>query len=150
MAKKIEQTGYWANMSETGLYKRYQGRLTRQVTAATTAIIVFIGLWTLSNGPLGTSDNVWVKIGIPVLIGVVCAWIIYRSVNYPRFADFLISVEAEMDKVTWATKQDLIRSTIVVVTVMFFLGVVLFTYDFFWQWFFQLIGFLQIGPENGP
>lgn len=147
MAKKKNDIGYWANMSETGLYKRNQGRLTRQLTAVGFALLVFIGMWTLSNGPLGGSKP-WLRVGVPTAIALAGAWMIYRSVNYPRFTDFLISVEAEMDKVTWASKTDLYRSTVVVIAVMFFLGFTLFIYDLFWQWFFQLIGFLQIGPES--
>ena len=149
MAKK-EQATFWANMSESALYKRNQGRMTRQLTAVGVALIVFLGVWTLSNGPLGGNENVWIRVGIPTALGALGAWAIYRIVNYPRFADFLISVEAEMDKVTWATRQDLSRSTIVVIVTMFLLGAILFTYDLIWGWFFQLIGFLQIGPGGGP
>ncbi|MFQ5734602.1 MAG: preprotein translocase subunit SecE [Planctomycetaceae bacterium] len=147
MAKKNDDTGYLASLAETGLYKRNQGRLTRQLTAVSFALIVILGCWTLSRGPLGDYDKqAWIQVGIPVVIALFAGWIIYRSVNYPKFADFLISVEAEMDKVTWATKQDLYRSAAVVIGAMFFLGFVLFLYDLFWQWFFQLIGFLQLGP----
>ena len=31
--------------------------------------------------------------------------------NMPRFADFLIAVEAEMNKVSWPSKAELIRSS---------------------------------------
>lgn len=149
MAKKNEGVSFWGNMLEAGLYKRNQGRLTRQLTAVSFALIVFLGAWTLSGGPLSDYDKQpAIQIGIPVLLAAIGAWAIYRVVNYPVFADFLISVEAEMDKVTWATKSDLYRSTVVVISVMFFLGFTLFVYDLFWQWFFQLIGFLQLGPGS--
>ena len=72
------------------------------------------------------------------------AWAIFRAVNYPRFADFLISVEAEMDKVSWSSRQELYRATVVVVVTMFCLGAVLFLFDVFWQNFFEIIKFLQI------
>ena len=41
------------------------------------------------------------------LVGV---WLGYRLVNIPRFADFLIAVEAEMNKVSWPSRGELIRS----------------------------------------
>ncbi|GAB4152639.1 MAG: preprotein translocase subunit SecE [Planctomycetaceae bacterium] len=146
MANKKNVAGFWENVLEPAIYKRNQGRLTRQLTAVSLALIVFLGAWTLSKGPLSVYDKTpWIHVGIPVVLAVVGLWLIYRLVNYPRFADFLISVEAEMDKVTWASRQELFRSTVVVVSVMFFLGFTLFLYDLFWQWFFQLIGFLQIG-----
>ncbi|MCA9116441.1 MAG: preprotein translocase subunit SecE, partial [Planctomycetaceae bacterium] len=63
---------------------------------------------------------------------------------YPRFADFLVAVEAEMDKVTWVGRQELVRQAIVVVVVMFLLAFVLLAYDVLWQEFFQWVGFLQL------
>lgn len=149
MAKKQEDIGYWPNMLETGLFKRNQGRLTRQLTAVGIGLLIFLGMWTLARGPLGDyNKQPLIQVGIPTALAALGAWMIYRSVNYPRFTNFLISVEAEMDKVTWASKTDLYRSTVVVIGVMFFLGFTLFMYDLFWQWFFQLVGFLQIGPET--
>lgn len=158
MAKKIESVKFLANLLDPSLYKRNQGRLTRQLTAATFGLIIFLGAWTLSSGPLASWDSSWaaevevdgwvasaIRVGIPVLLAALGAWVVYRAVNFPTFADFLISVEAEMDKVTWASKQDLYRSTMVVIGVMLFLGFALFVFDLFWQWFFKLIGFLQIG-----
>ncbi len=148
MAKKKDDVSFWGNMLVVGLYKRNQGRLTRQLTAVSFALIIFLGAWTLSGGPLDVYNKEpwkpWIHIGIPTILAALGAWLVYRTVNYPTFADFLISVEAEMDKVTWATRTDLYRSTIVVIAVMFFLGFTLFIYDLFWQWFFQLIGFLRL------
>ena len=57
-------------------------------------------------------------------------WLAFRAVNLPQFADFLISVEAEMDKVTWSSRQELYRATVVVITTMVLLGAILLLYDF--------------------
>ncbi len=35
---------------------------------------------------------------------MVGLWLCFRLVNMPRFADFLIAVEAEMNKVSWPTR----------------------------------------------
>jgi preprotein translocase subunit SecE len=70
-------------------------------------------------------------------------WFAYRVVNYARFADFLIAVEAEMNKVSWPSRQELYRSSLVVIVVIFALAAVLFTYDIFWGWLFELIGVLR-------
>jgi preprotein translocase SecE subunit len=85
----------------------------------------------------------WITYGIPFGVFAAGAWIAYRLVNYPRYVDFLVAVEAEIDKVTWASRQQLYRYTVVVVATMFLMGVVLFVYDVFWQKFFKFIGFLQ-------
>jgi preprotein translocase subunit SecE len=75
-----------------------------------------------------------------LLIGV---WICYRVVNIPKFADFLIAVQAEMNKVSWPSKQELIRSSMVVIFVIFLLAGILFGFDIFWMWFFRWLGVLK-------
>jgi preprotein translocase subunit SecE len=67
-------------------------------------------------------------------------WFAYRIVNYSRFADFLIAVEAEMNKVSWPTRPELIRAVAVVLFTVAFLSVVLFGYDLVWNFIFQRLG----------
>ena len=132
---------------EAGLYKRSQGRIARQVTFAALAITIGLGVWQLFD-LLSINDSAWIKYGIPGAILVVGVWLSYRVVNLPRFADFLISVEAEMNKVSWPSRGELIRSSVVVVFVIFFLAMLLFGYDLFWQTVFTWIGILH-GAEGG-
>jgi preprotein translocase subunit SecE len=70
-------------------------------------------------------------------------WFSFRIVNISRFADFLIAVEAEMNKVSWPSKAELIRSAIVVIFVLFFLAFVLFGFDLLWGFIFEAIGILK-------
>lgn len=77
---------------------------------------------------------------IPGVLLAAGLWIGYRLVNWPRFADFLIAVEAEMNKVTWPTKDELIRASIVVIFTIFFLAIALFVFDIIWQTIFEAIG----------
>lgn len=147
MAKSRNDVTVWNELAAVGLYKRNQGRLTRQLTAVGLGLVLFLGCWTLSQGPLARSAP-WLKVGVPAALAAAGAWVVFRMVNYPRFADFLISVEAEMDKVTWAGKDELYRSTVVVISTMLFLGLVLFVYDLIWQWFFSGIGLLQLEPTE--
>jgi len=70
-------------------------------------------------------------------------------VNYPKFADFLVSVEAEMAKVSWPSKGELYRATVVVIVTMFLLAAMLFAFDTIWQWFFRLIGIIRYSG-TGP
>jgi preprotein translocase subunit SecE len=129
---KPENGSFWSELLTFDLYKRNQGRLARQLTAAGFGAMVVAGAYVLSQGPLHEMPRES-KIGIPFLITAAAGWVIYRLVNYPRFAEFLISVEAEMGKVSWASKQELYRATIVVLSTMLFLGVILFFYDLLWQ-----------------
>jgi preprotein translocase SecE subunit len=236
---KPENGSFWSELLAVGLYKRNQGRLARQLTAAGLAFLVVAGTYVLSQGPLTGMANSWfrimvsysgekdpakddvlrkvarengaelakisrdskiqslefrvptswmwiatarrieegrkqadsfvaavegagatykvtvpqpasdraaaVTIGIPAIICVLCGWVIYRLVNWPLFAEFLISVEAEMNKVSWASKQELFRATIVVLSTMLFLGVVLFVYDFVWKEILVALRVLQLG-----
>ena len=112
------------------LYKRAQGRVARQVTGGVLAVICFLGVYQLLQS-LIRLDDVY-RFGICGSILVVGLWLAYRLVNYPRFADFLIAVEAEMNKVSWPTRTELWRSSLVVIVVIFVLAAVLFLYDIFW------------------
>ncbi|MEC8240045.1 MAG: preprotein translocase subunit SecE, partial [Planctomycetota bacterium] len=61
-----------------------------------------------------------------------------RLVQLPRFADFLIAVEAEMNKVSWPAQGELVKASIVVIFVIFFLAGVLFSFDLIWNSLFRL------------
>ncbi len=123
-----------------GLYKRTQGRITRQATFAALAVAVALGCWQLSDSLINYGP-VW-QYGLSGVLLLVGWYAAFRVVNYPRFADFLIAVEAEMNKVTWPSRKELVRSAIVVLVTIFLLAMILFLYDLFWRWF--LMDFLNI------
>ena len=122
---------------QAGVYKRTQGRVARQVTCAAIWTIFLVGAWRLWYQ--FTPGSPWRTIapGMFLLVGL---WLGYRVVNVPEFADFLIAVEAEMNKVSWPSRAELIRSSIIVIFVIFILAGVLFTYDMIWRSLFVLIG----------
>lgn len=125
-----------------GLYKPSQGRLVRQATFIAIGLVIAFGCFSLSNGLLGGYEQP-IKIGVPLGIWVVCCWIGFRVVNYARFADFLISVESELEKVVWPGKKQVMQSTIVVIITMLFMGLFLFGVDMMWRAFFSLIKFIE-------
>ena len=134
-------TSFWEELIQFGVYKRNQGRVTRQVTLATMAIIVVLGTLSLYRFGITWNDSMRYGVAGTVLLGGL--WLSYRIVNYARFADFLIAVEAEMNKVSWPTKKELIRSSLVVLFVILALTAVLFVFDIFWQMAFTRIGILS-------
>lgn len=81
------------------------------------------------------------------LVTVVCAvaglWAMFRVVNMPQFAEFLIEVQHEMAKVSWPSVANLKRSTAVVLFTMGLLSAVLFFYDVVWHWALKAINVLQ-------
>ena len=126
---------------QTSVYKPNQGRIVRQLTALTIWIIVALGCWRLYGSLIGVfEEGSYLGAGIPAVLLAAGLWFGYRVVNWPRFADFLIAVEAEMNKVTWPSKDELIRASIVVMFTIFFLAVALFVFDIVWQAFFNAIG----------
>lgn len=106
-------------------YKRNQGRIARQLTLGAIAAIFGVAAWRMSDSGGGATG----KFLIPLAVFGVGAWIAFRIVNYKPFAEFLISVEAEMNKVSWPSRSELYRASLVVIVVIFLLTAILFTYD---------------------
>ena len=113
------------------LYKRSQGRMARQATFAALAVIVALGAWSMHNYYAGHSATA--QFTVPLLLLAVGIWASFRVVQLPAFADFLISVEGEMNKVSWPSWGELFRASIVVMVVIFVLAAVLFAYDILWE-----------------
>ena len=134
--------GFLEELINVGVYKRNQGRITRQVTLATLAVIVLLAAWSLYNFGLGRwGETTRYALAGGILLGGL--WLSYRLVNYPKFADFLIAVEAEMNKVSWPTRKELFRSSMVVLFVILALTSLLFGFDVFWQTVFTNLGILK-------
>jgi preprotein translocase subunit SecE len=150
MSRVKEGPTFWGSFASAATYKRNQGRLIRQLTAIALGAVVLFGCWTMTQTILATAWEGWegnwdyIRYGVPAVIGGIGIWGVYRLVNFPRFADFLISVEAEMDKVSWADQTYLIRATGVVLGTMLVLGLFLLACDFIWSWSFEAIGFLRV------
>ena len=131
----------FGEMFQIGLYKPSQGQITRQTTCGTLWLVTLIAAWriyvTLDQHPM-------YQYSLPFALIVVAFWASYRLVNYPRFADFLIAVEAEMNKVSWPSWPELTRSSMVVIFVMFALAAMLLLMDTVWTLLFKnLLGVLK-------
>jgi len=129
-------------------YKRNQGRMARQATFFALLAAVAVGAWTMNSGATPEfgeyfvppslrdkiSTEVVAKYAIPLIVLAVGAWAAFRAVNIPRFAEFLISVENEMGKVSWPSRGELFRSSLVVLIVIFMLTAILLGYDLTLKW----------------
>jgi len=134
----------WSELLSFSVYKRHQGRMTRQATFAALAITLAIGVWRLSQllplwltsaNSLGAGADLGVyRFLVPGLLLAAGLWLAYRVVNIPRFADFLIAVESEMAKVSWPSAGEVARSSAVIIFLIFALSAILAAYDLFW-WF---------------
>jgi preprotein translocase subunit SecE len=146
-------TLFLQEMTRGELYKRTQGKMTRQLTciavwvaAALLAyrIYVFRGsLWGFAE-QWGGGAATYLGYGVPVVVLAFGMWLGYRIVNYAPFADFLIAVEAEMSKVSWPTQQQLTRASAVVIILILGLTVIVFVYDLLLRY---VLWWLGIVPE---
>lgn len=152
---------FFHELFQFGFYKRSQGRIARQATFFALLVILALGAWRLhvwmeaaptvtteasADGTAEASQSLDLvkrsrSYWIPLLLFVTGGWISFRVVQMPTFADFLISVEAEMNKVSWPSRHELIRASIVVIFTIFLMAALLATYDFLltlvpigWNW----------------
>lgn len=144
MAKAATKPSIFTEFLSASFYKRNQGWRTRQISGLAIALVFIIGAWVLSEGPLADLGSDVARYAIAGAIAAAGSWFGFRIVNYPPFADFLIAVEAEMAKVSWPTRTELFRATIVVLVTMVVMAVALLAFDVVWQWFFETIGFLRL------
>ena len=134
--KEVALIGFWREMFQFGLYKRNQGRVTRQVTFAALALAILLGSWRLSDS-FGTSR--FSRYLVPSVVVLVGLWLSFRLVNMPTFADFLIGVEGEMSKVTWPTRMELFRGSVVVIVTLLVLAFMLMVFDLVWSFILKKI-----------
>ena len=85
-----------------------------------------IGAWQLSQFIIGLAsgestgpDLGVMRFALPGALLAAGLWLCFRIVNLPRFAEFLIAVEAEMAKVSWPTSTEVFRSSAVVIFLIF-------------------------------
>ncbi len=139
----LEDNGWFS----TSAFKFNQGQRVRRATLIALLIIVAggilgglrTGLYGKGNWEMAVPGTDYALVAlfnkqymIPFLIFCGCAWLAWRSVNWPTFADFLIATEAEMNKVSWTTRKRLVQDTIVVLVTVFLLTVFLFVVDIIW------------------
>ena len=138
--KALSSGMFLQDLFQFGLYKRNQGRITRQVTFAGLAVVIALGAYRMSESLANVDWGAGMRYYAPLAFLAIGLWISFRAVNYPKFADFLIAVEAEMNKVSWPSKAELYRSSMVVMFTIFVLAVMLFSFDLIWG---QLFGWLD-------
>ncbi len=142
----VSSRSFFGELFTAEVYKRNQGRMVRQVTCLAIWLACLLGAWRfyqtfMMDLALGAAWEGWkgdtLRWAVPVLLLLVGVWVGYRLVNWPKFADFLISVEAELNKVSWPAWSELYRASLVVIFTIAFLAVLLFAYDLVWVSLFQ-------------
>jgi preprotein translocase subunit SecE len=140
--KAVASGSFVGELFQTGFYKRSQGRVARQATFGAILIVVSLGALSWMNHFIDGSAAL--RYAVPGVMVVVGLWLGFRLINYPPFADFLIAVGAEMNKVSWPARAELVRASIVVIFVIFSLAALLYAYDFIWLTLFKAIGVIRV------
>ena len=140
MSKTNTQPSLIPELFSLSLYKKNQGRLVRSLTAGVVSAACAFGCLSLSQTWLSDQDTAF-RVALPSVLGALACWFSFRLVQFPKFAEFLIAVQSELDKVSWPAVQELWRATFVVLGSMFVLCFVLLCLDFIW---YQVLSSLQI------
>jgi len=118
------------------MYKAGQGKNTRLFSGFGLAIIVALGCWQLYQQLQVWSLNPWIVTLVPVGLFAGLAILIFIFSNKHKVADFMISAEGEVKKVSWSTRQEIIASTIIVIIVVICMALLLGATDLCFQFIF--------------
>jgi preprotein translocase subunit SecE len=123
------------------MYKRGQGKNTRLWSALIAATIVGIGCLQLYKKLDGTDLDEWVVYFVPAGLFALLSYVVFWLSNKPSLADFMISAEGELKKVSWSSKQEIIASTVIVIAVVIIMAGLLGATDLLFRALFtQLLG----------
>ena len=118
------------------IYKRGQGKYTRLWSSLAIAVICGLGCLQLYKKLQATDVGLWVETMVPAGLFVVLGTLIFWLINKPTLADFMISAEGEMKKVSWSSRKEIAISTFIVIVVVILMAVLLGTTDLSFQMFF--------------
>jgi len=124
------------------IYKRGQGKYTRITTFVAIMVIGVVGAGALSAWLEAYTDSPYYRFGIPTLLVALLGLVMFRVVNRPKSADFMIVTEGEMKKVSWSSQKEIVGSTKVVIVTAFLMAAVLFSTDLLFQLLFRWMGII--------
>jgi len=131
------------------IYKPGQGYWTRMLSAVGAGTILLSGCLWLNNVIksrllLNVENNLYIAGGIALAIFFVLGGLLWWLMNKPNIVDFMISTEAEMKKVNWPSRKEVMGSTVVVIAGTFIMAGVLFVADIFFSWLFTTMNVLKL------
>jgi len=129
-------------------FEKEKDKLKPEVRSASTAVAP-----DLPGGPVsyaGLTILPGVKFTLPLLLAALSLWLAFRLVNLPVFADFLIATEAEVNKVSWTSRRQLIQDTIVVLVTVVLTTLLLLAVDSVWFYLlsWDRISVLQVNKSQ--
>jgi preprotein translocase SecE subunit len=120
-----------------GIYKPGQAKYTRLATGFGLGIIVGLGCLILYRKLEGADLGLWVATMIPAGLLFIFVLAIVILLNRPLTADFMISAEGELKKVSWSSRREVAVSTFIVIACVAILASLLGITDLFFELLFQ-------------
>lgn len=116
------------------IYKPGQGYYTRMLSAVGIGVIVCSGVfwfWEKMNAidAIPKDQILLYQGGMAIVVIAFFGILSYLILNKARVADFMIATEAEMKKVNWPSKKEIIGSTWVVICGTFIIALLLWLID---------------------
>ena len=101
----------------------------------------YVKLEPLSWG-MSRRAGLWIATMVPAGLFVIFGLLIFFLVNKPNIADFMISAEGELKKVSWSNRKEVAVSTFIVIVVLAFMAILLWLADLLLQMgFMNLLGY---------
>ena len=130
------------------IYNPGQGYYTRMFSAVGAGVIVLSGVawfWEKMTAieAIPTDQQLYYQAGMAVGVIAFFGALVFYLLNKPRIADFMIATEAEMKKVNWPSKKEIIGSTWVVICGTAFIAMLLFSINIGFAELFRKIGVLE-------
>lgn len=131
------------------IYKSGQGYYTRMGTAIGAGILVIWGAYFLLDelsAALNPNAGYYYPVQYGVAVGFILALgaVLYWAVGLSRRTnDFFIATEGEMKKVNWSSRQEVVRSTKVVIVTVVLMATILFVADLLFMETFSALDVLK-------
>jgi len=125
------------------IYKRGQGKFARLGTGFAAGLIGALGCLRLYSklqaAEWGVSRRaaLWISTMVPVGVFVGLGIFMFWLLNKHKVADFMISAEGEMKKVSWSSRREIVVSTCVVIVVVVGMAILLGVTDLSFRLFFS-------------
>lgn len=137
-----------ASHSLFSVYKPGQGYWTRTLSAVGGGTLVLAGVaWLWQQMEVIRENTVYWQAAMAAAIVGFFGALLFYLLNKPRIADFMIATEAEMKKVSWPSRREIIGATAVVIFGTIFIALILFVIDIAFGWLFLQIGILEAGSS---
>ena len=121
-------TGFLKELFKVSPYKPTLGKTARRATMLGVLVLLLAGVYVAyQRNAFGVSAHI--NAVVCFILALLSAWVSYRLVQFPTFAEFLVSVEAEMRKVYWPSGKEVKSTSKIVLIFMFLFVAMIYVYD---------------------